>query len=546
MPDDPTTDPSTAPAPDPGRPDPPPAVGGAAPWSAASDAAALNPLAPGVPSSGDAEAPAEPWSAEPSPAEPWPDAAPADDAAGGWLDMPAAVGPASIDAAPGDVGASYPPTTAIDGDLEPYAPAPYDPGALAGAPRDAFDAPADDRSAGALPAWPAPAPAPGGYESYRPMAAEFGEEALPAPSAAAPSRPSVPWDPHQDGLPPAASASTPGGRLAAKAGSRALYWVGGAVIVFLAFTALLFNVFVRSDRMAARVHERVVVAPTTDRSSAPADDRAPAVEKSVDAAAGDGANGAAKASFVQTGTLRAPAPGAAASTLAAPAADPSPGAITRAPAGRAAAPPSAPDAGPPGASPLDGSIVVPNGYRRYDDARHGFSLRVPSDWREAHRSADPADGAASPDDDVVFESASGEQRLAVSVWGAADRPPFDGWLPIAAVGMQPLDDGAVHADDAVPYNAFLGGEPAVVLGAAETPVSHLAYAAFLQHGERYVRVAWADMTGLTRPDDVLGALASFGWVGDDLITGSDKGPNQVPRLSLPQGVYWPSEALFGR
>jgi hypothetical protein len=174
------------------------------------------------------------------------------------------------------------------------------------------------------------------------------------------------------------------------------------------------------------------------------------------------------------------------------------------------------------------------------------SLRVPSDWREAHRSADPADGAASPDDDVVFESASGEQRLAVSVWGAADRPPFDGWLPIAAVGMQPLDDGAVHADDAVPYNAFLGGEPAVVLGAAETPVSHLAYAAFLQHGERYVRVAWADMTGLTRPDDVLGALASFGWVGDDLITGSDKGPNQVPRLSLPQGVYWPSEALFGR
>ncbi|MEO8083319.1 MAG: hypothetical protein ABI780_05810, partial [Ardenticatenales bacterium] len=68
MPDDPTTsDPYDAPNTDPGRPDPAPAVGGAAPWSAAGDAAALNPLAPTE----------GPGSEADTPGAPWPDAAPA-------------------------------------------------------------------------------------------------------------------------------------------------------------------------------------------------------------------------------------------------------------------------------------------------------------------------------------------------------------------------------------------------------------------------------------------------------------------------------------
>ncbi|MEO8082814.1 MAG: hypothetical protein ABI780_03265 [Ardenticatenales bacterium] len=435
-----------------------------------------------------------------------------------------------------------------------------------------YRAPADDHSAGALPAWPAPAPAPGAYD-YRSAHASGADDpftvapaalAADVSSAAAPSRPSVPWDPHQDGPPPNAAAAPPGGRIAAAAGPRALYWVGGAVIVFLAFTALLFNVFVRSERMGARGQDSAAnkssLGPSDETSGeisddgsragvtkgldAPSSAAASAEEPPVVAAGGETGRGVDKASVLQTATVRAPSVGAGAAALSAGGAYPRATTMPLPSAGDALPPPSA-DAGPPGAAPLDGAIVIPNGYRRYDDAQHGFALRVPSDWREAHRSAAPADSDASPDYDVIFESASGEQRLAVSVWDASGRPAFDGWLPSASTGMQPLDDGATHTGDAVPYNAFLGGEPSLVLGAAETPVSHLAYAAFLQHGERYLRVAWADMTGLTRPDDVLGALASFGWVGDELITGSAKGPNQVPRLSLPQGVYWPSEALFG-
>ncbi len=197
---------------------------------------------------------------------------------------------------------------------------------------------------------------------------------------------------------------------------------------------------------------------------------------------------------------------------------------------------------------VEGAFVVPAGYRRYDDPQHGFSMRVPADWREAHRSAGPGDDAGMPDYDVVFEAPEGEQRLAVSIWGAGERPPFETWLQSAVAGLRPLDDGAAAGtvdEGGVPYNAFLAGEPSLVLGAGETPVSHLSYAAFLQHADRYVRIAWADMTGLTRPDDVLGALASFGWVGDDLVTGTAPQANQVPWLRLPHGVYWPSDVLFG-
>lgn len=502
MPVDPPADPFAAAHADPGRPDPPPSAAPPA-WPAPVDAAALNPLAGGG-TSGFADGRlGEPGAIA--------DDAPAPDRGDAGHD---AVGEAAA-------------WTPVDDDawalsdgvevLSPASAAVYDdwpdPAAAPSSP-----------AAGVLPPIPFTAAPPAPPSDAPPAATSFAD----GPTAAAPSRPSVPWDPHQDPPQIITAGRAPGGRWATARGVNLLYAAGAAVVGFLLLTALFFNVLIRTTDEPERA-----VGAGLPADEAPAADAAPGDPGASIAPGGADGGGDPAASDA--------AAGAPAGDGAVPAAVDGDGAAARDAAGDGTpARVGAPAAG----AEVEGAFVVPSGYRRYDDPQHGFSLRVPAVWREARRSAGPDDGPDGPDHDVVFEAAGGEQRLAVSVWSATERPPFDAWLPTVAAGLRPLDDGAA-AGEGVPFNAFLAGEPAVVLGAPETAVSHLAYAAFLAHGPRYLRIAWADLTGLTRPDEVLGALASFGWVGDDIVTGSAGVPNQVPRLALPQGTYWPSEALFG-
>ena len=498
---DPPADPFTASHADPGRPDPLPSTTAASAWPAPAEAAALNPLADVAGGSAlDAFAPAAGPHDDPRVA-----AARLGDVDGG-------------DREGGGEGATWTP-------VDSHAAWPLSDGVEVLAPEPTPDPLSD---------WPAPAAAPAvsGVPAapvtpvLPPAATSFAE----APTAAAPSRPSVPWDRHQDPPPIVTAARGPAAALAAKTGVNLVYAAGAAVVGFLLLTALFFNVLVRTtDDDARTVGASVPGAPPPAGEvdgageAAAAGDIAPGGADPTGVSAAEGAAAGSGAETADAGPENDLGGGTAPMTIV-------PGA-----AGSGA------DAA---ASEVDAAFIVPAGYRRYDDPQHGFSLRVPAGWREARRSATPGDAAEAPDYDVVFEAEGGEQRLAVSVWSAADRPPFDAWLPTVAAGLRPLDDGAAPSEG-VPFNAFLAGESAVVLGAPETAVSRLAYAAFLAHGERYLRIAWADLTGVTRPDEILGALASFGWVGDDIVTGSAAPPNQVPRLALPQGSYWPSATLFG-
>jgi hypothetical protein len=105
-------------------------------------------------------------------------------------------------------------------------------------------------------------------------------------------------------------------------------------------------------------------------------------------------------------------------------------------------------------------------------------------------------------------------------------------------------------DGAYPTNAFIAGEPALVVGEAESPTSPLRYAAFLAKGDSYLRIAWSAPTGAVRSTDYLRALATFQWPSADEASdpANDSAAigagNQAPPLRLPAGLYFPSDSLF--
>lgn len=210
---------------------------------------------------------------------------------------------------------------------------------------------------------------------------------------------------------------------------------------------------------------------------------------------------------------------------------------------------SAPDAGAPAdASPAPPAMAPPPaGWRVYRDAVHGLALMLPEGWREA--AVEPAGELAAllPDHDVVFESPDGGQRLAVSTWGAAERPPFAEFAASAVAGMQPVDG-------LWPTNAFVAGVPALVVGAPEAPTTPLSYAVLLEHDDRYHRIAWSAYDGARDATVFARALATLAWTAvADPAAPADGALDalrpldapMVPRLDLPSGVYFPSEALFG-
>jgi len=211
------------------------------------------------------------------------------------------------------------------------------------------------------------------------------------------------------------------------------------------------------------------------------------------------------------------------------------------------------------ASPAgEGAVSAPRaaaplaGWRIYQDEPNGVSLMLPDGWREALPLPSAELAARLPDHDVVFESPDGGQRLAVSTWGALERPPFGDFVATVVAGMQPVDG-------LWPTNAFIAGVPALVVGAPEGPTTPLSYAAFLEHQDRYYRIAWSAYDGARDTTVFARALATLAWPAQ---TGSPELPGpeapdaaanalrlgeapMVPRLELPAGVYFPSEALFG-
>lgn len=192
------------------------------------------------------------------------------------------------------------------------------------------------------------------------------------------------------------------------------------------------------------------------------------------------------------------------------------------------------------------------GWQTYADTEHGIALSLPDGWRQAQPLPNSDLAARLPDHDVVFESPDAVQRLAISTWDAAERPPFTEFVSTVVAGMQPVDG-------LWPTNAFIAGEPALIVGAPEAPTTPLAYAAYLEHADRYYRIAWSAYDGARDTTVFARALATLAWsaaaspsgLPGPLAPDAWAGPARpgdapmVPRLDLPAGVYYPSEALFG-
>ncbi len=217
---------------------------------------------------------------------------------------------------------------------------------------------------------------------------------------------------------------------------------------------------------------------------------------------------------------------------------------------------------------------------------NGFFFDMPPGWRERRLQPSLGEDPLASDYDVIFESPGGEQRIAVSVWDAAERAAFPAWVMSVAGGMRSVDGN--H-----PTNAYIAGLPALVVGEAETPTSPLRYAAFLAKHDRYVRIAWSSPDGSVGSTDFMRTLATFDWpdvtttkqgqpvrppetaretdeatagiaggeggeggegaiepgsaaggAGDSARDGGMSRPNQAPRLQLPAGLYFPSEHLY--
>jgi hypothetical protein len=199
------------------------------------------------------------------------------------------------------------------------------------------------------------------------------------------------------------------------------------------------------------------------------------------------------------------------------------------------------------ASPVDPSLNVPfppsvgsaTDLEAFRDGEAGFGFQLPPGWQRTRVTPDLDRDPMAADYDVIFESPDQAQRIAVSVWDAAERADFKTWVLSAAGGMRPVDG-------AYPTNAYIAGEPALVVGEAESPTSPLRYAAFLAKGGSYLRIAWSAPTGAVRSTDYLRALATFQWPSADEATDSatQGAGNQAPPLRLPAGLYFPSDSLF--
>lgn len=155
-------------------------------------------------------------------------------------------------------------------------------------------------------------------------------------------------------------------------------------------------------------------------------------------------------------------------------------------------------------------------------------------WRRAAVSFDEGDAAHQADVDLVLEAPDAGSRLALSAWNAGERAPFELWVLSVAGGMRSVDGQ-------YPTNAVIGALPALIVGDPESPITPVRYAAFLDRGTHYVRLAWSGGGASADPYDFARALVTLAW--DDTLE-ADGGADTVPALDLPSGLYYPSEQLF--
>lgn len=183
---------------------------------------------------------------------------------------------------------------------------------------------------------------------------------------------------------------------------------------------------------------------------------------------------------------------------------------------------------PPQAAEPAGAFVE----QRHEGLGAAFVMRA--DWRRAEVLLSEGDAPDRADIDLVFEAPDGGSRLALSAWDTGERAPFELWVMSVAGGMRSIDGR-------YPYNAAVGGAQALIVGEAETPTSPVRYAAFLDRGSHFVRIAWSGSGPSADPYDFARALVTLTWA-DALELG--QAADTVPGLDLPSGIYYPSESLF--
>jgi hypothetical protein len=183
-------------------------------------------------------------------------------------------------------------------------------------------------------------------------------------------------------------------------------------------------------------------------------------------------------------------------------------------------------------TPLTTPGTIPAHWHRYVDQLYGFELELPEDWREATIEPAPMAVAEIADHDVAFEQPDTRARIAVSVWDAAGRAPFALWLGIVARGM-------VAVDGQLPTNAWVAGQPALVVWSPDTPTTPAHYGVFLERDGRYYRLTYSATDGGAGIGTFLRALVTLTW-NDEPAT------DLIPRLPLPREPYYPSERLFGQ
>jgi hypothetical protein len=168
---------------------------------------------------------------------------------------------------------------------------------------------------------------------------------------------------------------------------------------------------------------------------------------------------------------------------------------------------------------------------RYLDARHGFEMQVPAGWRQA-KVSDAERPPLAADYDVVWEDPSSHARLAASVWDAVPETSFMLWSALVGTGMSSVDG-------MTPYNAVVAGQPALLLGAPESPTTPARLAVFFGREGKHYRLAYTAHDGGAAISDYARALASLHWPSDPPAT------LVLPLRALASGRFWPSDQLFG-
>ncbi len=174
----------------------------------------------------------------------------------------------------------------------------------------------------------------------------------------------------------------------------------------------------------------------------------------------------------------------------------------------------------------------------------GASFVRRGQWSRAEVLLAEGDGPDQADIDVILEAPDGGSRLALSAWNATERVPFELWVLSVAGGMRSIDGQ-------YPFNAMIGGVPALIVGDPETPTSPVRYAAFLDRDSYFIRLAWSGGGPSADPYDFARALVTLNWddspgAAVDAAANAASDFDTVPAFDLPNGLYYPSDSLFAQ